>query len=167
MGEFPQFAVAGNLLEPNYQCQLPFTYDTGEGFVAYVTETTVGGNPVDTDPGASAFSDILFGAGNLLTLYSDPSEVIDNYSTDFPNDPPTASNTVAEIGNESDNYFVFTQLVGENHDIFFAEFDIISDQSSPEPRTLVLLASGLGFVGAARRRVMRRQMGPEDHKACR
>ena len=154
MGEFPQFAVPGNLLEPIYQCRLPFTYDEGEGFVLYVNETTADGKPDDSDA-ASPFSDILVGNGPLLTLYSDPSEFIDNYKTDFPNDPPTPSNTVNEIGNERDNYFVFTQLVGENHDIPFAEFYVISDQS-PEPRTLVLLASGLGFACLVRRRMRRR-----------
>ena len=152
MGEFPQFAVASNLLEPVYQCRLPFTYDDGEGFVLYVNETTGGGNSGDSDPGASDFSDILVGIGGLLTLYSDPSEVIDNYRTYFPNDPPTKLNTVNEIGNELDNYFVFTQLVGQNHDVPLAEFYVISDQS-PEPLTLVLLASGLGFVFSVRRRM--------------
>ena len=155
MGEFPQFAAPGNLLEPIYQCRLPFTYDDGEGFVVYVNETTGGGNSVDSD-GGSSFSDILVGNGPLLTLYSDPSEVIDNYQIDFPNDPPTLATTVNEIGNERDNYFVFTQLVGEKHDIPFAEFYVISDQS-PEPRTFVLLASGMGIALVARRRMRTRR----------
>jgi len=142
MGETAAYAQPGNTIEPVFACTLPFTFDEAENETVYVNDPPGG----DGDP-PSPFSDIMLLQGNLITLYSAPSEFIDSYRTDFAQQP-AAANTVTEVGDASYTYFTYVQPDGAGGQL--ADYFIVSD--IPEPQSLWLLAGGLVFSAIARRR---------------
>ena len=140
MGEFSKWAVPGNTIESVYKCKLPFQFEDDEKVVVYVKE------PPGGEPNPTPYGDVMVLAGGFITLYSDPSESIDNYRTVF-DQQPTPANTVTEIGTEGDNHFTYVQFDATGHQ--FADYYIVSD--SPEPQSLILVGAGLALLFFGRR----------------